>query len=187
VVAGVNSNAALVTVLGSSWLVGSNLFVGSGGAFNRLVVTNGGTVAAGGVFIGLESASTNNGVVVDGGTLRASNPAGNAVLEVRRGTNVLNSGLVEADFLRLTNSSGIFEFNGGTLVTRGAIISNNNNFIVGNAGGPPAVWDVRAGPGPHHVVKPMFLGFNASFSQLLHTNGALLTNSGLTFIGVSSA
>src|SRR5207249_9215611 len=79
------------------------------------------------------------------GTLRMTNSASTALLEVRRGTNRLNAGVIQADRLLLTNAAGVFEFNGGTLITRGGTLSNNLPFNVGANGGTPAIWDVRAG------------------------------------------
>jgi hypothetical protein len=70
--------------------------------------------------------------------------------------------------------AGAFEFNGGTLITRGAVISNSASFVVGRPGGVPAVWDVRAGGNQHSVSEDLYVGRNSSFNQLLITNGALL-------------
>src|SRR6185436_13010879 len=39
---------------------------------------------------------------------------------------------------------GAFELNGGTLITRGAVINNDRPFVVGGSGGVPAVWETRA-------------------------------------------
>ncbi|MCY0725524.1 hypothetical protein OVW19_27695, partial [Klebsiella pneumoniae] len=92
---------AVVTGSGSLW---SNAFsvVGDLGPGNQLVVSNGGVVFADtAVYVGFNAASTNNRLVVDGGTLRTTNFSGTSVLDVRRGTNVLNAGLVEVDQLLL--------------------------------------------------------------------------------------
>ena len=43
---------------------------------------------------------------------------------MRRGTNVLNAGLIEVDILRVTNSLGKFEFNGGTFSVKSTTHSN---------------------------------------------------------------
>src|SRR5207249_12234241 len=113
---------------------------------NRLAVTNGGLVFAGSnIFVGEGATSHSNRLVVDGGILLASNVSGTAALDVRGGTNVLNAGLIGVDQLRLTNTQGFFEFNGGTLITRGASINNGAGFVVGTSGTTPAIWDVRAG------------------------------------------
>ncbi len=112
VVAGLQSAATLNSILatdpGTRLLVASNLFVGSNGTSSLLVVSNSGTVSAGSIVVGATGSSTNNRVVVDGGTLRAMNAAGTSILDVRHGTNVLNSGLVDVDQLLLTNGGAIF-------------------------------------------------------------------------------
>src|SRR6185436_4285769 len=64
-----------------------------------------------------------------GGALRVTNSAGNALLEIRRGEDILLGGVVEADRLLLTNNAGLIEFgSGGTLITRGGVISNGSSF-----------------------------------------------------------
>jgi T5SS/PEP-CTERM-associated repeat protein len=119
------NNQVLVTGAGSVWSNQNDLMVGDFGPGNRLVVTNGGTVSASNLFIGFTSFSTNNRVTVDGGTLRVTNATGTGVLDVRRGTNVLNTGLIEADRLLVTNTSGRFVFNGGTLAVGKITIANS--------------------------------------------------------------
>src|SRR6185369_4487183 len=48
------------------WLPGGNLFVGSNGAFNRLVVSNGATVRDGASFVGFIGSGSNNLALVTG-------------------------------------------------------------------------------------------------------------------------
>ena len=117
--------------------------------------------------------------------LRATNASGTAMLEVRRGTNLFNAGLIDADQLLLTNTQGFFEFNGGTLITRGATISNGVPFVVGTSGSTPAIWDVRAGSN-HFLSADLQVGNNSSLNQLILTNGALLTNDGYGYLGRNS-
>ena len=114
-----NSNRAIVTGAGTLWNNQNDLVVGNFGLANRLDVSAGATVLPGNLFVGFNSPSANNRVSVDGGTLRAFNAGGTAVLDVRRGTNVFNAGLIDVDRLVLTNALGFFDFNGGTLITRG--------------------------------------------------------------------
>jgi T5SS/PEP-CTERM-associated repeat protein len=181
------NNEALVTGPGSIWSHANLLRVGFAGRASRLIVTNDGTVTAGeGVSLGEISSSSNNRVVVHGGTLRVANAGVTGTLDVQRGTNVLNAGLIDVDVLRMTNALGKFEFNGGTLITRGADIRNNAVFMIGNAGPGPAVWEVQ-GPGDHVLVDAAIVGFAASSAQLIHTNGALLTNDGAGELGVLAA
>ena len=181
-----SDNVALVTGSGSLWSNDTTLVVGVSGPRSQLVVSNGGTVAASeSVTVGNTAFSTNNRVVVDGGTLCASNALGTGTLDVRRGTNVLNAGLIDVDQSVLTNTLGKFEFNGGTLITRGGFISNTLPFVVGRSGTTPGVWDVRAGSN-HLVSGQVIVGDTSSFNQLVLTNGGLLTNSGISVLGQSA-
>src|SRR5262249_44671189 len=90
-----------------------------------------------------------------------------------------------ADQLLVTNAQGVFEFNGGTLITRGATITSPAAFIVGRTGTTPAVWDIRSGSN-HRVGGQVTIGDSSSFSQLILTNGGLLTNSGISTLGQSA-
>lgn len=175
-----------VTGPGSAWSNRGLFTVGTAYHRTQLAVTDGGAlVSAGGLLIGEQTNSILNRVVVQDGTLLTVNTDGSSVLEVRRGTNVLNAGRIEADLLLLTNALGRYEFNGGTLVTRGARIENDSFFSIGDAGAVPAVWDVRAGLDAHRVAEIMRIGVSSPFAQLLHTNGALLTNSDFVILGVN--
>src|SRR5206468_8824502 len=120
------------------------------------------------------------------GTLRMTNSASTALLEVRRGTNRLNAGVIQADRLLLTNAAGLFEFNGGTLITRGGTVSNNLTFNVGANGVTPAIWDVRAGADVL-LSSNLVVGLNVAGSQLLLTNGGKLFDKAATIGSVSTA
>lgn len=181
-----SNNEALVTGPGSLWTNSGSFVIGRYGNRGRLIVTNGATLlSGGGMLIGDQTIATNNRVIVDGGTLRAANPAGNAVLEVRRGTNLFNAGLMDVDQLLMTNTLGRFEFNGGTLITRGAFVRNGDNFFIGAAGTNRAVWDVRAGVTNTYINDVIRIGSGSSFNQLILTNGAWLTNSESADLGTS--
>ena len=183
------SSNTLVTVTGagSMWQLTGFMFVGLNGPRHRLVINNGGTVEALlGVGVGQFPSSTNNRVTVDGGVLRGTNVPHNSALAVIRGTNVFNAGLIEFDRLLLTNAQGFFEFNGGTLITRGSSISNGTPFVVGRGGPVPAIWDVRAGGGSHALAGRLTVGSNASFNQVFITNGATLTGGEYTFLALTA-
>ncbi len=140
-------NLALVTGANSIWSNRTDLTVGVLRGGNQLVVSNGGTAfSAGSILVGDNPSSTNNRVIVEGGTLRTTNTAGTGVLEVRRGTNVLNAGLMEVDQLLMTNTAGWFEFNGGTLSARNTRVGNGRTFRVGD-GVRPATFTLVGGGG----------------------------------------
>ena len=125
-------------------------------------------------------------MVIDGGTLIVTNAANSAMLDILGGTNILNAGLIAADQLVITNALGTFEFNGGTLITRGAVISNGAPFVIGRSGTTPAVWDVRASASNHLLSVDLQVGNNSSFNQLFLTNGALLLTPRASSMDVSA-
>jgi len=138
------NNEVVVTGSGSSWTSASSLNVGSLGGGNRLLIQDGAEVVEQpfDVVIGAGSQSTNNRIVVDGGTLRVV--ISSSALDIRRGTNVLNAGLIDVGRLMLTNALGFFEFNGGKLVARSTTHSNGRVFTVGNGSGA-ALFQLQGG------------------------------------------
>jgi len=145
------SNLVTVTGTNSLWTNSAELYVGDDGSANGLFISNGGTVANSFGIIGFTDGVTNNQVTVTGPGSLWTNSAelhvsrsgsgsqlvvsnggsllvtslGSGTLDVRRGTNVLNAGLIEADRLLLTNGAqSVFTFNGGTLRTPGGTIDN---------------------------------------------------------------
>ena len=163
-----SSNEVVVIGPDSSWINQSDLYVGYDGSGNRLVLTNGGTAfASSGAYLGLNSSSINNLLTVGGGGLIVTNPAGSGVLDVRRGSNIVNAGLIDADRLLLTNSAGFFIFNGGTLKTKGTTNSNGQPFTVGN-GTSVATFEL-ASNGLHTFSSGLAIANNA----LLRGNGTL--------------
>ncbi|PWU16790.1 MAG: hypothetical protein C5B50_12650 [Verrucomicrobia bacterium] len=166
-----SNNVIIVSGSGSVWSNRSSLTVGNNGSFSQLLVTNGGSVFAPSLTVGSNAlVSLNNLLLVQGGNLLVTNPAHNGRLDVRSGTNRLNGGgYIEADFLSLTNPAGVFEVNGGTLLTRGASVSNSVAFNVGLNGTTPAIWDVHSGV--HNLSSNLNIGVNVSGSQMLLTNG----------------
>jgi T5SS/PEP-CTERM-associated repeat protein len=173
-----SNNVGLVTGAGSLW-TNRGLFVGYQSKGNHLVVSNGGTVSASNVFVSFDPnsiiISLNNRVTVDGGTLRATGVGGAGLLDIRRGTNVLNAGLIEADNLLLTNGAGYFEFNGGTLNVGSATVSNGAPFTVGNGTGAAAL--NLTGGGTRTFATALVLNTNATVSFDAGTlNSANTTN-----------
>ncbi|HSU52466.1 MAG TPA: hypothetical protein VLT36_00235, partial [Candidatus Dormibacteraeota bacterium] len=124
-------NLVFIDQPGALWDAGV-LYVGSSASFNQLVVSNSAKVLASELYLGFDPTSTNNRVVLGSGTLQVTNPVFTAPLDIRRGTNQLNNGLIQADWLLMTNTLGIFEFNGGTLNVRTSTVSNGKVFLVGN-------------------------------------------------------
>jgi T5SS/PEP-CTERM-associated repeat protein len=186
---GTNAGGNVVTVTGpgSRW-TSSSIEMGRAGSGNRLIVTNGATVSAGGLTVGVEPTALGNLVAVGGGNLMVTNAAAGAVLEARRGNVTLNGGQIIADHLVLTNSGGSLAIHSGTLITRRATISNGQTFLMGGAsGGGPATWEVRSNPSPSTVSGDLVVGSQAPNARLVITNGGRLSVSGFSLLGETDA
>ena len=185
-----SNNVAVVTGTNSRWINSSDLSVGTRGSGNQLVVSNGGTVSASNVFVGLDADSLGNRVIVDGGTLRVTNVGGSAALDIRRGTNVLNAGLIEADWLVMNNSAGFFTFNGGTFNVGSATVSNGAPFTVGNGTSNAAL--NFTGDGTRTFGNGLVISSNAtvSFAAGVLNSSATTNRNGQSFVvgnGTSNA
>jgi fibronectin-binding autotransporter adhesin len=179
--AAAGNNSVFLTGNGSAWNNRGNLIVGNQGSGNTLTASNGASITASNLFLGFTVNSLGNQVTVDGGALRVTNAAGAGVLDVRRGAVSLRAGSVDVDRLVMTNVAGGFGLAGGTLITRGAAVTNIGGFTVSGSTTNPAIWDVRAGTG-HALAVSLSVGSSFSFNQMLITNGGTLT-SGDAFIG----
>jgi T5SS/PEP-CTERM-associated repeat protein len=176
------NNEAVVTGPGSTWTNTSGLYVGRFRGGNRLVVTNGGFIFSRGIYVGIDPSATNNRVVVDGGTLLVTNATGAGELDVQRGTNVLNAGLIDVSQLWVLNPLGYFEFNGGTVRTGGTTNNNGRVFIAGN-GTRSATFQLMGGT--HVFGNNLVIASNA----FLTGNGTIIagvTNSGTIAAGASA-
>lgn len=87
-------------------------------------------------------------VTLSGGTLYVTNSTHSAILDVRNGTFMLNSGgTLVVDNLIVTNSCGSFIKNGGTLVVNPANITLDPNMDA-TGGGMPNGWKLAHGLDP---------------------------------------
>jgi len=131
--------------------------------------------AGGTVYIGFSSTATKCALIVDGGTLRVTNATGTGLLDIRRGTNVLNAGSIEADIVQMTNvSQGVLDFNGGTLSARNSKISSGTVLNLGNGTNPATM--ILAGNGTHD--------FAGNLTTRISSN-AVLTGNGTLVGGIS--
>lgn len=83
------------------------------------------------LIVGSASFSTGQ-VSVTGGTITATNPGGTAMVSVPNGGLTFNGGSLTADNLFLTNVTGQFVFNSGTLNSQNATVGNGSPFVVGD-------------------------------------------------------
>jgi hypothetical protein len=118
-----NSNTAqgALIVPSGNWTVLSNIIVGASGA-GQVQITGGQLTALSGVTVGNCAGSGVGTVTIAGGSLYVTNSTGTAVLDVRHGQLILNSGLLQVDKLVMTNSCGLIIHNGGTLLYNSLVL-----------------------------------------------------------------
>lgn len=163
-------NTAIVTGTNSQWRNGGIFYVGLNGSTNALTITNGGLVSATDLVMGNNAASVSNRLGIYGGQLVVTNTSGNGVLDVRRGALDFNGGALVADMLYATNgASSLFNFNGGNLSAKGALVSNGATFAVGD--------------GTQAATYTM-LGGTHTFRQglLVRSSGSLLVSNSTTVV-----
>ena len=105
------------------------LYVGSSanGSGNSLVV-DGGSVYATNLVVGFAGTICDNVLQLDSGDLIVTNNGG-GVLEVRHGELIVNGGTLQADMLVITNPCAQFVHTGGTLIV-GNIVLDPNTFRI---------------------------------------------------------
>jgi T5SS/PEP-CTERM-associated repeat protein len=129
------------------------LTIGVSGSGNSLVIA-GGFVTATSAIIGDASATCDNLVELDSGSLIVTNATHDAVLEVRDGQLTINGGTIQADILVMTNSCASLVHTGGTLIV-GSVILDPNAFRITSV--TPQGIDVRVtwlmGPGQTNALQ----------------------------------
>ncbi len=156
------NNDVLVTGPGTTWTNRSGIYVGRFRGGNRLTISNSAFVISRDTWIGTDQLATNNRVVVDGGTLLVTAVPGFGALgalDVQRGTNVFNAGLIDVLRLFITNTLGQFEFNGGKLVSSETANNNGRVFTVGN-GVSAGTFELRGGT--HSFANDLMVASNAT-------------------------
>ncbi len=166
-----SNNVAVVTGQGARWFNTFDVYIGNAGSGNQLTVGSGGLVSGAGFYLGFAETSFDNTATVSGGSIVISNATGTSVADVRRGALTLNSGLVRADTLLLTNGAqSQFTFNGGTLQTSATTNNTGSTFVVGD-GISTATLELL-GNGTHVFAKGLLITNNA----LIKANGTVIGN-----------
>jgi len=176
-----SNNLVIVTGAGSVWSNQVNIRVGTDGLGHRLLITDGGTVfASNAIALGFNSATSGNDLIqINGGTLRVQNLTGTGTFDIASGTNRLDAGLVDVDRLVMTNTLGLFEFNGGELSSGNSTVNNGQLFRVGN-GDSPATF-AMAGNGTHSFSNGLAISTYGSLVGNGTIVGALTVEAGGTF------
>lgn len=162
---GTSTNLILVTGAGSLLDVANAINMRR--RTQTMVIENDGTVRVGTNFnLGIASDRNAHLLRIDGGHLVVTNSAGTAVFQNHRGTNLFNSGTMTVDNMIFTNNSFVspvaiatFIFNGGTLNTRGTIISNGSTTVVGDG---LSVATLNLDGGSHSFANDLLINTNAT-------------------------
>ena len=164
------SNVALIAEANTLWTNRSDLRVGGGGAFNRLVVSNEAVVGVGGDFtIGRNDGATNNTARLENGTMIVA-----GTTDVRRGTLELQAGQLTTGTLLLTNAGAAFNFYGGSLTLQDGVVSNGLGFFVGIPASSAAPAKLTVAGGRLDVFNEAILGYGNSNTICVFTNGGSL-------------
>lgn len=179
--ASVDSNTfALISGPGSLWTNRQDIYLGNNSPGNQLVISNQATVVTHNFFLGGSASSVSNNLLVDGGTLTVSN-AGSGLLDGRRGTINLNSGLIRCDIFSLNNgTTSKFIFNGGALQSRSSGVNNGVPFVVGDGAGT-AILNLNGFGGQHTFNNGLVISNNATLTGIGIIRSNVTVCSGGTF------
>jgi T5SS/PEP-CTERM-associated repeat protein len=204
--AGANSNAVTLTGGSSTWQAYGGFNLGVSGAFNRLVLTNGGTLRVSGDVgrIGL-GANSNSAIVTGAGSIWSNQfdllvgdgSRGNSLVVTNGGSAISSNGLIGAGIFGYSNlavvtGAGSLWTNTGT-VTVGARGSSNQLTVAGGAKVVGAIGLIGSDAGRNFALlsdtgtkwllsSNLCVGSNGGFNTLMISNGAVVQN-GFGFIG----
>jgi T5SS/PEP-CTERM-associated repeat protein len=157
---------ALVTGAGSVWSVGSG-GLALGGA-SGLTIADGGAVYTPGVSV----LYGEDLITVTGGGLYVTNGLGTGGLELNSSPLTLNGGTVTADQLTVNDSSS-FVFTSGLLTSGGTVVSNGQNFAVGD-GTNRAVFELLGGV--HSFANGLTISSNSFLSGCGTIEGSVVVD-----------
>ncbi len=142
-----NNGVGQMTVSNGTWLARTVNVAANGGTTGRGTLTVAGGTSS--VFLSLTiggfPCTATGTVVIGGGNLFVTNATASAVLEVRTGSLILNSGLLTIDKLVMTNACGSFVHTGGTLVYGTAVLDPTRD---DDGDGLPNGWEQSFGLDP---------------------------------------
>jgi T5SS/PEP-CTERM-associated repeat protein len=170
---------ATVSGPGAFWTNQMILYVGSNSVGNQLVISNSAAVYARILHVGENVSSSNNLVIIDGGTLTVTNPInGGGLMDVRRGTLLLRSGLADIDKLQLnTGSQSQATILGGRLRSRQILAGNGVPFVVGGGATTGSLELLTGGPS-HQFPSGLVIATNGLLTGYATSSGNLLVGAG---------
>jgi len=151
----------LVLISGSSviWSNSSFLWVGHYGHKNCLRITEGATVFASNICIGIYGSGWQNAAEILGANLIVTNETRSGLLQIRDGSLTISNGSVFADCILANSDGSPLYFQSGTLCA--GCMTNNNAFVLG-MGGEPATLLLRQAD--HYFDKGLTVSPNATLT-----------------------
>ncbi|HVM59620.1 MAG TPA: hypothetical protein VMV72_02040 [Verrucomicrobiae bacterium] len=170
-----DSNNTIRVVNGGTWQNG-DLYVGHDGVSNSVTVS-GGSVSATNVILGGASTMCNNVLELDSGTITVTNNSGTGVLDISRGTLIVNSGVLRADTLVITNPCAQFIHTGGTLIVSNMVVDPNLfriTSITRQSNDMLVTW--MMGPGASNTLQVATVGADGSYNANGFSDIFVITN-----------
>jgi T5SS/PEP-CTERM-associated repeat protein len=168
-----------VTGNGSVWSVnGGSLVIANDG----LTISDGGVVFAGSVSIIAAEANNGTEVNVSGGGLYATNGLGTGGLAMSANQLILNGGTVTVDQFQMVTDDGFFTFGSGLLTSGGTVVSNNENFVVGDGTNGATFQLASGGTGVHSFANGLTISSNAFLTGCGTVEGSVVDNPGGTIV-----
>jgi T5SS/PEP-CTERM-associated repeat protein len=165
---------ALVTGAGSVWSIGNNLEIMGGNSSASLTIADGGAVLA-------PSVSTSHMITISGGGLYVTNGLGTGALAVNEGALTLDGGTVTADQLSVTSdtvNSTFLAFTSGLLTSGGTVVSNGQNFAVGDGTNRARFRLASGGLGIHSFENGLTISSNAFLAGCGTIDGSVVVEYG---------
>jgi T5SS/PEP-CTERM-associated repeat protein len=133
------------------------------------------------LLVGSESNSVAQ-MFVHGGHITVTNSSASATMDIFSGTLSLDGGMLTVDRLLVPQSAGRLVFSGGTLRTKGSVVSNGLPFVVGD-GNNAATLELLGGT--HSFANGLVISSNATLTGCgtiignVTNYGAIATNCGI--------
>ena len=142
----------------------------------RLTIADGGSVVATNIYVGFATGTSTNLLDVSGGNLVVTNASGTGLLNVRAGVLTFNGGTITAEQLWLTNGgNSIWQFNSGTLHTKGTMVSNTQPCVVGDG---VASGNFHLVGGVHSFQNGLHIRTNSFLTGCGTVNGSVVVDAG---------
>lgn len=208
-----NANSIVATGPGARFLLATNFYIGTNGAFNTLVVSNGALVANKLGSLGHAISASNNLAVVTGSgsvwsnalELHIGNSSVNNQLVVSNGGTVAATGGASIGLNTSANGNSATVSDGGTwrlggnfaigasgslnrlIITNGGQVFNSANGIIGfNNGGRSNVALVTGVGSIWTNGGSVFVGYSGAGNRMVVSNGAVVRAGSSGFVGLAS-